>query len=305
MRNYKFAAFVMTYERSAIILDTIKKLQSQTFPPEVILIVDNSASNLTKDLIQDQAFQDVIYHQVGYNSGPAGAAYYGLKELTRSGYDWIYWGDDDNPPRNRHVIEDLFSGIGYLAQRNFKLGVIGEKGGKFNLNTGRIRSLSNSELQKNKYIEVDSIPGGHSMIVNSQVIKDGILPDPELFFGFEEFDFCLKVQKAGYKLFVDAEKWYRIRALANNAAINYQWKHTNLGADTLIRREYYSTRNLLRIFYNQHLYYSFIILVTKSLGKMIYGFRFGSKYGSKMFKLQRFALRDFIKNQYGELKESL
>ena len=304
MKNYKFAAFVMTYERSAIILDTIKKLQSQTFPPEVILIVDNSTSYLTKNLFQDQAFQDVIYYHVGYNSGPAGAAYYGLKELTRLGYKWIYWGDDDNPPRDTFVIEDLFMGIAKLTQSNFKLGIIGEKGGIFNTKTGRIRSLSNSELQKNKYIEVDSIPGGHSMIVNSQVIKDGILPDPELFFGFEEFDFCLKVQKAGYKLFVDAEKWYKIRELASNTVIDYQWKHTNLGDDTLIRREYYSTRNLLRIFYKHHLYYSFVIHVTKSLGKMIYGLKFGSKYGSKMFKLQRFALRDFIKNQYGELKES-
>ncbi|WP_026838111.1 glycosyltransferase [Gillisia sp. JM1] len=105
----------MIYECSEIILNTINKLQSQTFPPEVILIVDNSNSNLTKEVIQGQGFQDVIYHQVGYNSGPAGAAYYGLKELTRLGYDWIYWGDDDNPPRDRHEFEDLFTGIEKLT----------------------------------------------------------------------------------------------------------------------------------------------------------------------------------------------
>lgn len=302
MSNYKFAAFVMTYERSEIILSTVNKLQDQTFPPQLILIVDNSHSDLTKDAIQGKEFQDVIYHQVGYNSGPAGAAYYGLKELTRLGYDWIYWGDDDNPPRDKYVFEDLFIGIQKLMLSNFKLGIIGEKGGNFNTNTGRIRSLSNSELSKNQYLEVDSIPGGHSMIVNSQVVKDGILPDPDLFFGFEELDFCLKVKKGGYKLFIDAAKWYKIRALANNTSMNYQWKNTNLGIDKLLKREYYSTRNLLIIYSKQHLYTSVVILIAKSLGKMIYGFRFGIKYGSKMFDLQRIALRDFIKSQYGELK---
>ncbi|WP_034920715.1 glycosyltransferase [Gillisia sp. CAL575] len=301
MKNYKFAAFVMTYERSEIILDTISKILGQTFPPKVILIVDNSHSVLTEKAIQDQEFQNVIYHQVGYNSGPAGAAYYGLKELTRLGYDWIYWGDDDNPPRDHFVFEDLFIGIEKLIQSNFNLGVIGEKGGYFNANTGRIRSLSNNELKKNTYLEVDSIPGGHSMIVNSQVIKDGILPDPKLFFGFEEFDFCLKAKKGGYKLFIDAAKWYKIRALAGNTSIDFQRKNTNLGIDNLVKREYYSTRNLLRIYSSQHLYTSFAVLVIKSLGKMIYGYRFGLKYGSKMFNLQRFALRDFVKHRYGEL----
>ncbi|WP_155827766.1 hypothetical protein [Gillisia sp. JM1] len=111
------------------------------------------------------------------------------------------------------------------------------------------------------------------------------------------------MKKGGYKLFIEAAKWHKIRALANNASIDYQWKNTNLGIYKLLKREYYSTRNLLRIYYKHHFYTSFIILVAKSLGKMIYGFRFGINYGS-IFLKKKFALRDFIKNQYGELKES-
>lgn len=300
MRNYKFAAFVMTYERSNLILDSIEKLKSQVFPPEIVLIIDNSESNLSKDLILEQGFNDVIYHQMGYNSGPAGAAAYGLKELARLGYDWIYWGDDDNPPRDENVFSDLFSGIEELLNNRVRLGIIGEKGGKFNSITGRIRSLSNPELKSKKFVEVDSIPGGHSMIVNSDVIKNGILPDKELFFGFEEFDFCLKVKQKDYKLIIDAAKWYQIRVIANKDHA-YQWKNSNLGEDNLLIREYYSTRNLLKIFYTQQFFIPFLILLLKSLGKMIYGFRFGKSYGMKMFHFQKIALRDFFKNSFGEL----
>jgi len=300
MRNYKFAAFVMTYERSNLILDTIEKLKSQVFPPELILIIDNSQSNLSKDLILGKDYQDVIYHQMGYNSGPAGAASYGLKELVRLGYDWIYWGDDDNPPRDENVFKDLFSGIEELLNDNVRLGIIGEKGGKFNSITGRIRSLSNPELKSKKFIEVDSIPGGHSMIVNSEVIKDGILPDAELFFGFEEFDFCLKAKRKDYKLIIDAAKWYKIRVIADKGQ-TYQWRHSNLGEDNLLIREYYSTRNLLKIFYTHQLYIPFLILLLKSFGKMIYGFRFGTRYGMKMLHFQKLALRDLLKNNFGEL----
>lgn len=290
----------MTYERSNLILDTILKLKSQVFKPELILIIDNSESNLSKDLILKQGFNDVIYHQMGYNSGPAGAAAYGLKELARLGYEWIYWGDDDNPPRDENVFSNLFSGIEELLNNNVRLGIIGEKGGKFNSISGRIRSLSNPELKLKKYVEVDSIPGGHGMIVNSEVIKNGILPDAELFFGFEEFDFCLKVKRKDYKLIIDAAKWYKIRVSANKDQ-TYQWRHSNLGEDNLLIREYYSTRNLLKIFYTHQLYIPFLILLLKSFGKMIYGFRFGTRYGMKMLHFQTIALRDFFKNSFGEL----
>lgn len=301
MNNYKFAAFVMTYERSELILQTIEDLKTQSFPPQIILIVDNSISNKTKEIIYKQNFDDVIYHKMEYNTGPAGAAYYGLKELTLKGYDWIYWGDDDNPPKDYLIFENLFNGIDQLTSNNIKLGIIGGKGGIFNKITGRIRSLSNYELQKDAYLEVDSIPGGHAMIVNSDIIKRGIMPDEELFFGFEEFDFCLKVKENNFKLYVAAERWLRVREKALNVQENYQWKHSNLGNVSLINREYYSTRNLLRIFYDNKFYIPFLYLNIKSVGKMIYGFRYGIGYGTKLSRSQYLALKHFYQNEYGAL----
>ena len=79
MCKIRFAAFVMTYERPEVLLKTIQNLREQTFPPELILIVDNSISRTTEILLNKHKFSNLEYFKVGYNSGPAGASKIGLK----------------------------------------------------------------------------------------------------------------------------------------------------------------------------------------------------------------------------------
>ena len=130
----------MTFERPEILLKSIRNLQSQTFPPEYILIVDNSASYDTQNALKEFISPSLEYYRVGYNSGPAGGASMGLIKVAEKGYQWIYWGDDDNPPRNPQVFQDLFSRIRKLEEQQVNLGIYGGKGGTINKLTGRIRS---------------------------------------------------------------------------------------------------------------------------------------------------------------------
>ena len=211
MEKFSFAAFIMTYERPEVLQKTIAKLQNQSLPPELILVVDNSETTRTEELVKSLNSENIEYFRVGYNAGPAGAAKIGLQKLTAKGFDWIYWGDDDDPPRDEQVLQKLFEGITNLTRKGVKLGIFGGKGGSLNKLTGRISSLSNQELQEASFVEVDSVPGGQDMLVNSEVIKAGILPDKKLFFGFEEFDFCLKVKSAGFSIYIDAANWLETR----------------------------------------------------------------------------------------------
>lgn len=299
MREIRFAAFVMTYERPEVLLKTIQSLREQTFPPEKILIIDNSISKTTELLLNKHQLSNLEYFRVGYNSGPAGASKIGLKKLTGLGYDWIYWGDDDNPPRNNSVFEHLFVGIKELQDKGVNLGIFGGKGGHFNTFSGRIQSLSNKELKESKYVEVDSVPGGHTMLVNSEVIKAGAIPDEKLFFGFEEFDFCLQVINKGFKNYVDARSWLNVRKNENLIQDNYRWSGKSFGSRETLKREFYSTRNLLCIFFKNGFVFPFLILLLKSLGKMFLGFRFGMDYGKKMFRIQLLALRAFFLKEFG------
>lgn len=294
----KVAAFVMTFERPEILQITLKRILEQTLPPELILVVDNSYSSGTKQMIEKK-FPEVVYHRMGYNGGPAGAAKVGLQKLTKMGFDWIYWGDDDNPPRDKEVFNRSIKCIRKLLDQNVNVGVFGGKGGKFNKITGRIKSLSNKELLQGELLLVDTVPGGHDMFVNSQVIKKGVLPDEKLFFGFEEFDFCLKVTAASFKIFIDAATWLEERKKSGRADRNYRWKSSAFGNRDYISREFYSSRNLLFIFYRRKFLLPLLIIIAKMLIKMPLSFKYGWNYGLKMSRGQLDAMAAFLKGEFG------
>ena len=301
-RNF-FGAFVMTYERPEILSRTIQNLRNQTFPPEYILIVDNSASDATEKLIQKIGDSNLEYFRVGYNSGPAGASKIGLQKLSEKGFEWIYWGDDDNPPKHNAFFQHLFSKLEkHKDEPECPIGVIGGRGGNLNKLTGRIKSLSNEQLNKKPLVDVDFVPGGHTMLVNAQVVQNKILPDEKLFFGFEELDFCLRVHKKGFCVVTDSEEWLKDHFREGNTSPEYRWKGSSFGNPHLLWRNYYSSRNLLYILKYNNCPVAFSYLFIKTILKSFVGFRYGTLYGKRNFLIQWKAIIDFLRGDYGEKK---
>ncbi|MDT0686553.1 glycosyltransferase [Autumnicola psychrophila] len=299
MDNSKFAAFIVTYERTETLLETISIIRNQSFPPHYLLIVDNSISCNTENALKKYISESFQYYKVGYNSGPAGGSKVGLRKLANLGYDWIYWGDDNNPPRDQNVFQEMFGGIRQKIL-TAKLGAFGGKGGTFNKWTGRVRSLDNKVLRAMDFASVDFIAGGQTLIVNAEVVRQGIVPDEKLFFSFEDLDFCLKIKAAGYALFVDSKPWLRVRMRDNYRSDNYRWKGSSFGTNFSFPREYYSTRSLLKILYKNHFYIAFLYNLLKAIAKMLLGFRFGWSYGKRIALIQFFAIKDFIFGNYGK-----
>lgn len=295
----KFAGFVMTFDRPLILKESLKKIQAQTFPPEYLLVVDNSDSLETK-AVMEEFFPEVGYLKMKSNLGPAGAAKEALRVLGEKGYDWIYWGDDDDPPQDSSTFENLFRKI-LRVEEDFGItpGIFGEKGGYFNKFTGRVRSLSNSELSGHDILEVDVVTGNHILLVNAEMLRRGVLPTAELFFGFEELDYCLKAKKNGFRIFIDAESWWKTRVKAGNDHPDHQWKNSHFGRLDLLWRDYYSSRNLLNILFKNKLYPGLLYLLFKIIIKSISGFRFGLTYGKANFKTHWKAIWDFVNHRLG------
>ncbi len=300
-----YAAFVMTYERPGELKQTIGKLMAQSVPPGYLLVIDNSISSHTEEMMGEITSNTIGYLRTGYNAGPAGAAKIGLHSLSSMGFDWIYWGDDDDPPQDDLELEYLFKGIHDLKEKGINAGIVGGKGGRFNAVTGRLKTLSNDELKQGPYLEVDAVPGGHAMLVNVEVVEAGLLPDEKLFFGFEEFEFCLRVKKRGFKIFIPTEKWLKERYDAGHTDPKYRWKGTSFGKTEMVWRGYYSTRNLLEIYYKNHFFLALVLLFVKTLAKMGLGFAFGKRYGREHFRVQQMAIRDFFKQDFGRKDDLL
>lgn len=242
--NISFAAFVMTYNRVEILPDTIHKIKQQTFAPEYILIVDNSDNNLTEDYIKNLNDPKIGYYKVGYNSGPAGGAYYGLKILAERGFNWIYWGDDDDPPFYNDTFEILLNSI--VGKEN--IGVVGQVGALINPITGDIVRIKDEKLIGD-YLRVDYIGGGQCMIVNSKLIPE-CLPEKELFFGFEDLSFALRVKATNFKMLVPVELFIRNRKKSGSFGTNKMSIPGNSNYKASWRL-YYSTRSLIYIYFHE------------------------------------------------------
>lgn len=273
-----FAAFIMTYERPGILKATIESLLEQSYPPQKILVVDNSESFETQQLVEAYKCPDIVYLRMGYNSGPAGAAKVGLETLAAEGFQWIYWGDDDNPPDFPDSIEQL---VRIIHQSGRKLGIVGAVGQYFSTLKGEVHRVPDAVLNKTSSLDVDSIAGGQCMIVNSDLVRAGILPNDKLFFGFEELDFCLKAKLGGYNLVVSSELF--LRARLKYGRIGFKRPAYSLKPIHDLKRQYYSTRNLLYIVKANKLYFAFAYQLVKACIKSVYGFRYGFNYGKINF----------------------
>lgn len=269
--------FVVTYHRSAILKETIRKIFDQTVHLSKLFIMDNSEDYLTETMILELEDDRLFYYRMGFNAGPAGAAKKGLELCGNDGFDWIFWGDDNDPPFRSDCFERLLA-IQYVSPY---VGVIGSVGQFFDKKKGVIKRVKTRLLEKKKTIEVDYVAGGMCMLVKGEIAREGILPDPDLFFGFEELDFCLKVQRKGYVILVDSGLFLEAR----NATGRLEYELPIYYKKQNLIREYYSLRNLLFISSNLKLIEMNRWLHLKWIGKALYGFRYGFRYGLKNSQL--------------------
>jgi GT2 family glycosyltransferase len=288
----KLGAFIVTYNRPMIILGTIEKVLEQSFPPTFIWIIDNSQNLETDHAIASLLNPRIKYFKMGYNAGPAGAAAKGLELCAQDGADWIYWGDDNDPP----FRDDCFERLLAIRDVNPFCGVLGAVGHFFDRKKGVIKRIQTRLLEKKDWVEVDSIAGGMCMLVSSEVVKAGIVPNKDLFFGFEELDFCLKVTRKGFTLIVDCSLFLEARKASNRLDFHQPVyiKKQNLA------REYYSLRNLLYIADSLMQTTMKTRLIGKWTVKAFYGYRYGLSYGWKNMQMIFLAFWHYFKDIKGK-----
>jgi hypothetical protein len=100
----RLGAFALTYRRPQHLLPSLEALLSQTRPPDGILVVANADDPAARRHVEGLNRREVSYESTGANLGSAGGRAYGTRRPDL-GYDLVYSGDDDNPPRTAHTVE--------------------------------------------------------------------------------------------------------------------------------------------------------------------------------------------------------
>ncbi len=291
----RFAGFIITYNRPEQLASTISKILDQTFAPEKLWIIDNSDNDATESLVRKLDDSRLKYFRVGYNAGPAMAVNIALKQIPSGKYDWIFWGDDDDPPPAQDTFQKQFEALRSLPELT-AVGQLGIVGHRLNLKTGIIDQVKNNELEGEGVVLVDNIAGGQSKIIRGSLFEEGVRISSELFYGFEELDFDIQVKKLGYRSIVPKELYRRQRYHPLREEIIRE----KLLSKETIWRQYYSTRNLLFIYQKHRLYTALVYLLARKFIKLPLEFRKGWDVGLTSAKYNLLGVAHWILGLYGK-----
>jgi GT2 family glycosyltransferase len=236
-------AVVLTFRRPRLAGDVVRSLLGREgFQPDQVVVVVNGEGGLDDPDLESA----VRMVRLPVNTGPAGGFRAGLEiAAANPGCQWIYLCEDDiglfDLPAPR--LAGLVTRVEALAPVHPAVGAVVAYGRSF---VGRGAHTVNVVPPEAGFVAVDVACWG-ATLVSRRAVDAGVLPDPELFFGVEDFDFFCSLSEAGFEVLVDGEA---ARAVAG--------QQTNEGRDKAFRgnrpddaaeawRAYYHARNSIEL----------------------------------------------------------
>lgn len=276
-------AFIITYRRTDYLKSTFAAIARQTAPPEYLVVFDNAADETVRQFVVDAARSfpgTLLYETTGENLGPAGAALLSIKRLLALGCEYIHWIDDDDPPRQKDVSERLV----HLLSADESIGCVGTAGNYFDWRTGRVGRIDDALLQS-ECIDVDMVAGCNDMVLSRRPLEAGVLPNADLFFGFEDWDLCWRLKRAGFRVVVSGPLLRERRAASHPAVITRFWNVKSLEIDEW--RVYLAQRNFAYLMAHEYrAYVPLLMHVLRELAKgLVAMVKISPRKGSELIRI--------------------
>ena len=198
------AAVVLTHRRPRLATAVVRSLiEGEGFPPERVVVVVNGSGGLDDAALESR----VRLVRLPRNLGPAGGFGAGMEAaFADPSVSWAYLCEDDvglfSLPSPR-----LFDVMSRAERRGRQpgrpVGAVVAYGRQF---VGRgSHTVNLVPPMGNPYdlVPVDVASWGATLLARA-VFDAGVVPDPDWFFGLEDFDFFCRVRQAGFDVLVDA-----------------------------------------------------------------------------------------------------
>lgn len=184
-------------------------LRGIDYPDYEIVLVDNASRDASADRIKT-GFPEITLIKNSDNLGFAEGNNVGIRYSLENGADYVLLLNNDTVVDKKFLTE-----IVSAAQAHPEAGVLGPKiylygeegriwyaGGYLNKITGKTfhRGLHKKDVgQFEQMTDVDFVSGCAMLIRRAVIEKIGVL-DPDYFFSYEDVDFSLRAERAGFKL---------------------------------------------------------------------------------------------------------
>jgi GT2 family glycosyltransferase len=235
-----------TYRRTRLLRSTLTELGAQTRRPDVVIVVDNEGSGETEAAVAASSIPGcrIEYLFPGENMGFSGGVAAGMRRALEfaDDRDWILLLDDDDPPRFRTALATMFDFARSMHLRDPRTAAVGISGGWFDWHRGRMRRVPDRELVD--AVPVDHVAGNQLPCFHVATVRRmGVFCD-ELFFGFSELEYGLRLWRAGYSLYGHGPLWLESRT--RTGRLHHEMRPARrLGPTNW--RDYYSLRNAIFI----------------------------------------------------------
>lgn len=212
-------------------LECLESLKKITYPNYKIIVVDNGSKGDDANILRSRygGYIEVIANErnYGYPEGNNIGIRYALKRNVS--YVLLLNNDVTVDPK---FLTDLVK----VAESSKNIGIAGSKilyydqpnviqttGGKINLWSGNIKNFGRCDDygQYDKLSDRDFVYGT-SMLIKRSVIEKVSLLDASFFFGIEEYDYCQRAIKAGFRVvYVPQSKVYHKVGASRAKLTNY------------------------------------------------------------------------------------
>jgi GT2 family glycosyltransferase len=197
-------AVVLTHRRPRLATEVVRSLiEGEGLPPDRVVVVVNGTGGLDDPTLEST----VRVVRLPRNLGPGGGFGAGMQAaFADPSTHWAYLCEDDvglfSLPRPRLAgVVDRAEARGRLP--GAPVGAVVAYGRRF---VGRGSHTLNFVPPPGIPLELApvDVAGWGATLLSRAVFDAGIVPDPEWFFGLEDFDFFCRIRKGGFDVLVDA-----------------------------------------------------------------------------------------------------
>jgi glycosyltransferase involved in cell wall biosynthesis len=237
---------LVTFRRPDALATMLERLSSQERPVDHLVVVDNAPDERNRSLVRSYADRGfpAMYIATTENSGPAGGISIGMERVLQVAEekDWVLLLDDDDPPWESDWVRQMWTFAAELTSGDPSVGGVGTGGSRFDRRRGRLVRIPDHELDG--AVPVDVIGGNQFPLYRVTAIRDVGPFRSDLFFGFDDLEFGLRLRASGWALYILGQIKLEKRRRLGRVGLTSR-PSTRIGG--IHWRNYYSLRNLVWI----------------------------------------------------------
>jgi GT2 family glycosyltransferase len=204
--NPSVLAVVLNWRQPATTLQCVQTLQRMSGPPADILVIDNGSGDDSVELLHRHSGIRVLV--LAENAGFAGGNNRGMRIAIDEGYAYCLLVNNDAfaaPDMLARLLEEVDDNIGLLSPKIYfesDPGRLWFAGGKRQPLTLDLRDTGQGQLDGPPWLESRDVDYllGTCLLVNLAAAGDVGLLDEHYFFYYEDLDWSIRFQQAGYRL---------------------------------------------------------------------------------------------------------